>query len=139
MVVLQVGTALDAASALLLVSLVALYAVSLALDTGWWNGLWVRISRQFDRLRETHWLLPAVAVALGLTAYDVIAAELDGGLPTLVCWFVLAGYASWLFVRQRLFARLHRRRLQKSARSNRDHEGAEAESAEGLSSSGRLR
>lgn len=139
MVVLQTGTVLDAASVLLLVALAVLYAVSWALDTDWWDGFWVRISRQFDWLREAHRLLPAVVVALGLAIYDVIAAELNAGLATLVCWFVLAGYASWLFIRRRSFARLHRRRLQKNTHSKPGREETETDSSEGPPSSGRLR
>ena len=140
MVVLQAGIVLDAVSVLVLVLFVGLYAVSWMFGTDWWEGFWVRVSRGFDGLREAHWLLPTVVVALGLTVYDVVAAELNAGLATLVLWFVLAGYASWLFATRHLFARLHRRRLRSaSTESDREDEDADTETENGIPSSGHLR
>ena len=138
MMVLQAGIVLDAVSVLMLVVFMGLYAVSWVFGTGWWEGFWTRVSRKFDGLREAHWLLPAVVVAIGLTVYDVVAATLNAGLATLVLWFVLAGYASWLFVTRHVFARLHRRRLRKTSAES-DREDADEESEEGLPSSGNLR
>lgn len=137
MEVLQVGFALDVASALVLVAFIGLYAVSWAFGTAWWKTFWVRVARPFDRLWERHWLLPAIVVATGLTIYDVVAAALDAGWATLLLWFVLAGYASWLFVKRRLFTRLHRRSLRRtSADPDRDDTGEEADAE--IPQSGRL-
>ncbi len=137
-VVLQVRTVLDAASALLLLIFIGSYIASWAFAADWWRGFWSRVSRQLDRLRETHWLLPAVVVALGLAAYDAIAAELNAGTVTLLFWFVLAGYASWLFTKRHLLARLDRDNLHR-ARVNADRDDSETDSADGIPSSGRLR
>ena len=138
MVVLQLGTVLDVASVLLLLIFIGSYTVSWVFATGWWKSFWSRVSRQLDRLRETHWLLPAVVVALGLAAYDAIAAELNAGTATLLFWFILAGYASWLFTKRHLLARLDRDNLQR-ARANADRDDSETDSADGIPSSGRLR
>ena len=142
MVVLQTGTVLDAVSVLVLVLFVGLYTVSWVFGTDWWEGFWARVSRGFDGLRETHWLLPAVVVALGLAVYDVVAAALNAGGATLVLWFVVAGYASWLFATRHLFSRLHRRRLRSaSTESDREDEDADTDTdaENGIPSSGHLR
>lgn len=138
MVVLQAGFILDASSTLVLVAFVGLYAVSRVFETDWWEEFWLRVSQRFDRLRAIHWLLPAIVVAVGLTIYDVAAAELDAGLATLLLWIVLAGYASWLFITRHLFARLHRRSLRQTS-TDADQSDSEGESGEGIPSSGRLR
>lgn len=137
MVILQIGIVLDAVSALVLVVFAGLYAVSWVFGTGWWEGFWIRVSRLFDPFWERHWLLPAVVVAMGLTVYDAVAAELNAGWVTLLLWFVLTGYASWLFIKRRLFTRLHRRSLRKTNRdSNRDDTDDESDTE--IPSSGRL-
>ena len=79
-----------------------------------------------------------VVVAIGLVMHDVVATELNAGYTTLLLWFVLAGYASWLFVTQHLSARLHRRKL-RSVSTEFDRENADEESEEGIPSFGCLR
>lgn len=110
--VLQVGGTLDAASTVILVVLIGLFLSSVLFGTGWWRSLWYyRVSRWFDPLRRIHWFLPAFVVIVLLTVADFMVAGTGSSLPTLLLWFVVAGYATWLFCKKRVLNWLHRRQL----------------------------
>jgi hypothetical protein len=110
--VLQIGGMLDAVSTVMLAVLTGLFLSSVLFGTGWWKRFWYyRVSRWFDPLRQIHWFLPALVVGVLLTVADFVVARAGSGLPTLLLWFVLAGYAIWLFCKKRVLNWLHRSQL----------------------------
>lgn len=110
-----IGAWIDLLSLFVLLGLVAAFAVQFFTPRPWWSRFWWTLSRQFNPLRQRHWALPAVFSVVFLTVVDVVAGDLGTGGPTLLLWFVFAGYGTWAFTKQHALGRFQRRRLMKAA------------------------
>lgn len=102
-------------ASLVVLGLVVMFLIQRFLGRPWWSRFWRRMSRKFDPLRQIHWTLAPVAVTGGLFAYMVIAAATRTGGWVVGLWWILAGYSSWSFGKQRVLGRHQRRRLTKAA------------------------